>query len=568
MVARLTVEMLEGRALLSYLYVGEDFGRIDRFDTSTGLVSPPTFAAPPFTTRGLAVDAAGDLFATDVTNNRIVEYTSGGVMSVFSTSPLLSNPHGLAFDSAGNLYVANAGKDNILKFAPSGVGSVFNSQSTGDVPVGLTFDAAGNLFVSDQQSNKIVRITPAGVASNFATTGVLGPAGMAFDKAGNLFVSAESSFSIVKYAPNGSFSTFANVPGISAGLAFDAAGNLYESTLAPAPNAVLRFTPNGQQSTFATTAVRPIFLAILDNKQPDLSVTTAPAWNATQGGVDFGYTVSGSDLPHPPTVALYWASGTGFGTIIGNPIATPTASKTANGSSESFHVTPAQLGTPPQGAKYLLAIVNPPGVNHIPESDDPNDTNDVGSWKSDLSGLAWLEAAGVSQADGQGTYPNSTKVSDLDPSFRTKVQSFIDALTQAGATISIQSTLRSKERAYLMHYAWGIAHGTIAPSSVPSMYGIAIRWDYGDDTASRKAAQEMVSFFGMTNDAVLDSRHIQGLAIDMQVSWSGTLGIKAASGIIVNIATFPRNANNAILARVAATYGVYRLFKDSAPHWV
>ena len=185
-------------ARLSDLYVGEDFGRIDRYDLSTGLASPPRFAHPSFPVRGLVVDLAGDLFATDVTNNRIVEYTSAGVMGVFSTSPLLRNPHGLAFDSAGNLYVANAGNDTILKFTPKGVGSVFNTQSLGDLPVGLAFDSSGNLFVSDQATNKIVRITPSGLASNFATTGVLGPAGMAFDSVGNLFVSAESSFSIVK----------------------------------------------------------------------------------------------------------------------------------------------------------------------------------------------------------------------------------------------------------------------------------------------------------------------------------------------------------------------------------
>ena len=124
---------------------------------------------------------------------------------------------------------------------------------------------------------------------------------------------------------------------------------------------------------------------------------------------------------------------------------------------------------------------------------------------------------GVSQKPNVGTYPNSTLVSDLDPSFQSKVESFISALQSACASICILSTRRSKERAYLMHYAWGIAQGQISPAAVPQMYGIDIRWDYGDDAVSQQAAKQMVDFFGMTNDAALNSRHIQGLAIDMSV---------------------------------------------------
>ena len=77
----------------------------------------------------------------------------------------------------------------------------------------------------------------------------------------------------------------------------------------------------------------------------------------------------------------------------------------------------------------------------------------------------------------------------------------------------------------------------------------------------------MVDFFGMTNDAPLNSRHIQGLAIDMSVSWMGVLKIRNAAGRVVRIVSVPKNANNAALARVAATYGVYRDFADAAPHW-
>lgn len=114
----------------------------------------------------------------------------------------------------------------------------------------------------------------------------------------------------------------------------------------------------------------------LSGAAPDLAATP-PTWNTADGGVDFGFTISRADLPHPPDIALYWASETTADTIMGNPIGSPTASKTTQGSSESFHVSPGDLGTPPQGAKYLLDVVNPPGDNHIQESDEANEQNDV-----------------------------------------------------------------------------------------------------------------------------------------------------------------------------------------------
>src|SRR5262249_10335665 len=117
------------------------------------------------------------------------------------------------------------------------------------------------------------------------------------------------------------------------------------------------------------------------------------------------------------------------------------------------------------------------------------------------------------------------------------------------------------------HYAWDIAHGLIAPSAVPPRQGIDIRWDYGNDSVSRQAAQQMVDFFGMTNHAELNSRHIQALAIDMQVSWTGVLMIKNKAGRTRGISSGPWNANNRTLARLAATYGVYRVFSDVAPRW-
>ena len=50
--------------------------------------------------------------------------------------------------------------------------------------------------------------------------------------------------------------------------------------------------------------------------------------------------------------------------------------------------------------------------------------------------------------------------------------------------------------------------------------------DHGDDKASRKAAQEMVTLAHMAFLASLTSNHTKGLAIDMDVSWKGDLFLK------------------------------------------
>src|SRR5439155_871834 len=81
-----------------------------------------------------------------------------GAASVFATNGL-NLPRGLAFDAAGNLYVANYGDNTIEKFTPGGVGSVFASTGLSS-PIGLAFDAAGNLYAANSGDNTIEKFTP------------------------------------------------------------------------------------------------------------------------------------------------------------------------------------------------------------------------------------------------------------------------------------------------------------------------------------------------------------------------------------------------------------------------
>ena len=174
-------------------------------------------------------------------------------------------------------------------------------------------------------------------------------------------------------------------------------------------------------------------------------------------------------------------------------------------------------------------------------------------------------------------YPGSIATSDLAEAFAVSVENFIAALRAAGATVTISATLRPSERAYLMHYAWEIVHGA-DPATVPAKVGVDIDWAHLDAAgrpeldAARSAARDMVQAFGLENLKVapaLESRHIEGNAIDMSISWSGVLSVADASAKIVAIASLPRDGMNRELDKVGKSYGVVKFVGGlrDRPHW-
>lgn len=176
-----------------------------------------------------------------------------------------------------------------------------------------------------------------------------------------------------------------------------------------------------------------------------------------------------------------------------------------------------------------------------------------------LSGAAWWHA-------NQAKFPNSNKLADLTPPFREKALAFATALQAAGASVSVSSTLRHPLRAYLMHWCWKISKRMVDPGAVPAKAGVDIIWDHGNLAASRRAAEEMRSLFGMRFIASLNSNHIRGEAVDMTIGWSGTLRIRDAAGNSQNIGAPRSGANNSALHSVGRSYGVKKLVGDD-PHW-
>ncbi|HEY5046385.1 MAG TPA: hypothetical protein VII53_11080, partial [Solirubrobacteraceae bacterium] len=128
----------------------------------------------------VAVDqASGDVYVTDVVNNRVEKFaSSGGYLSQFNGSGTpaagFSSPNAIAVDpTSGAVYVVDAGNGVVDRFDSSGT---YQCQITGQATL------------SPSECNGVVgSATPAGSFS-FPSGGFSAPAGLAVDSTGRLYV--------------------------------------------------------------------------------------------------------------------------------------------------------------------------------------------------------------------------------------------------------------------------------------------------------------------------------------------------------------------------------------------
>lgn len=181
----------------------------------------------------------------------------------------------------------------------------------------------------------------------------------------------------------------------------------------------------------------------------------------------------------------------------------------------------------------------------------------------ELSGPVWCNR-----------FPGSADTSTLRPDFRDNCDAFIAAITAAGAHKHISSTYRPPERAYLMHWAHLIVKNGFDPAMVPPMAGVNIKWDHPTLEASVDGASQMSDGFqtqglAANTPPALNTLHTSREAIDITITWTGTLNIANKDGTITEINTLPRTGMNLQLKAVGATYGVKKFIGGNAdkPHW-
>ena len=252
---------------------------------------------------GVALDAAGNLYIADTSNDCIREVLNGLIATVAGNGTLgfsgdsgpaigaqLTYPSGVALDSAGNLYIADNG-NNRIRGVSSGViatvaggGSVLGASGPAASaqfwdPAGVAVDAAGNVYIVDTL-DFLIRQVSSGVIATVAGNGTYGysgdngpatsaqlnyPEGVAVDAAGNLYI-ADAANSVIRQVSSGVIATVAGngTPGYSGdsgpatsaelddpeGVAVDAAGNLY---IADSANNCIRKVSNGVITTVAGT---------------------------------------------------------------------------------------------------------------------------------------------------------------------------------------------------------------------------------------------------------------------------------------------------------------------------
>jgi len=191
-----------------------------------------------------------------------------------------------------------------------------------------------------------------------------------------------------------------------------------------------------------------------------------------------------------------------------------------------------------------------------------------------LSGPSWV-----------AKFPDSKSVSALAPSFRKDVTDFIAAMTKATVKVRVITTVRPRERAYLMHWSWLIAKGRVVPKNVPAFVptghdaAVNICWTHTDssginEAASIKAARQMVAAYHtdlkLKVAPALNSLHTQGLAIDMTTTWTAKkIDIREKNGHETVIGSTPRNGLNRQLIAVGKTYGVINFLNAAKDrnHW-
>lgn len=120
----------------------------------------------------LAVDGGGNVYVADTWNHRVVkldkdlkQVTAWGqpIPAGGPQSPLdLYGPRGIAVDAAGNIWITDTGDARIIEFDPNGNPlGVFGSRGTGqgqfDEPVGIAIAADGDIYVADAWNNRVQR---------------------------------------------------------------------------------------------------------------------------------------------------------------------------------------------------------------------------------------------------------------------------------------------------------------------------------------------------------------------------------------------------------------------------
>lgn len=246
----------------------------------------PATAAQLWEPVGIAVDAANNIYISDVLNSCIRKITPAGIISTYAgngttgysgdggqaTAAQISGPGYIFIDVGGNLYIPEHDNNTVRKVDPSGIITTIAGTGVGGFsgdsglatdaklngPEGVVVDVVGNIYITEIYNSRIRKINTLGVISTFAGTTAIGyngdgimattarlssPLSIVADNTGNIYFGDVINRRVRKIDLSGKISTIAGNglspfagdggPATSAqfgtitGVNFDAHGNLY-----------------------------------------------------------------------------------------------------------------------------------------------------------------------------------------------------------------------------------------------------------------------------------------------------------------------------------------------------
>ncbi len=259
------------RAALAALWLLGAGAGAARADATGDLVAPGAEVeklAGGFTfTEGPAPTAAGDVYFSDIPNNRIHRWSAAGELGTFREES--GGANGLAFDRAGNLVACEGASRRITRIAPDGKVTVLADAYGGhklNSPNDLWIDPQGGIYFTDPRYGEPKGVEQDGFhvyylpADRKALVRVIGdlvkPNGVLGTPDGKRLYVADHGANqtwVYRILPDGSLADRElAAPEGADGIALDEKGNLYLTT-----DAVVVYSPAGEKIARIEVPERP-----------------------------------------------------------------------------------------------------------------------------------------------------------------------------------------------------------------------------------------------------------------------------------------------------------------------